>query len=74
MTERICRRCGGDLTEEARFCSKCGEIAIVASGAVLITPETLPPAKDKTEQAVLPYAAPTEEMPAIPTSQNESSD
>jgi len=74
MTERICRRCGGDLTEEARFCSKCGEIANVARGAVLYTLETLPPAKEKTEQAVPPYAAPTEEMPAILKSRNESSD
>jgi hypothetical protein len=24
MTERICKRCGGSLTEVARFCVGCG--------------------------------------------------
>jgi len=65
MTERICRRCGGDLTKGARFCARCGEVVSVASSHRLHSPETVPLTKGEAEQTVHPHAAPTEEMPAI---------
>ena len=74
MTERICRRCGGDLIEGARFCARCGEAAIVVSSDGLHTLETRPFARDQTEQTVPPHAAPTEEMPAIRMPRKESSE
>ena len=74
MEGRICRRCGGDLTEGARFCARCGEVAIVVSSAGSYAPETRPLARGEAERTVPPHAAPTEEMPAILMSRNESSD
>lgn len=74
MTERICRRCGGALIKEARFCTRCGEAATAVRNAGLYTPETRPLAREETEQTVPPHAAPTEEMPAILKSRKESSD
>jgi hypothetical protein len=74
MTKGICRRCGSALNDGARFCVKCGEVAIVVRSGVLYTPETIPLAKEETEQTVAPHAAPTEKMPAILMPRMESSD
>ena len=74
MTEGICRRCGSALTEGARFCVKCGEVAIVVSSAGPSTLETRPFAKEETEQTVPLHSAPTEKMPAILMPRMESSD
>ena len=74
MTERICRRCGGDLIEGARFCASCGKAAIVVSSDGLYATETRPLAMEETEQTVPPHAAPTEEMPAILMPRKESSE
>ena len=74
MKGRICRRCGGDLTEGARFCARCGEVAIVVSSAGMYMPETTPLAGGEAEQTVPPHAAPTVEMPAILMPRNGSSD
>jgi uncharacterized Zn finger protein (UPF0148 family) len=74
MTKRICRRCGGDLTEGATVCAICGEVAIVARSVDLYTPETTPLIREETEQTVPPHAAPTEEMPVVQMSRKEFSD
>jgi hypothetical protein len=74
MTRRICRRCDGDLTEGARVCARCGEVAIVERAAGLYTSETRPLANEEAEQTIPPHSAPTEEMPAILMSRMESSD
>jgi hypothetical protein len=74
MTEGFCRRCGCALTEGARFCVKCGEVAIVVSSAVLYTLETIPLAKEETEQTIPPHSAPTEKMPAMLMPRMEPSD
>jgi hypothetical protein len=74
MKGRICKRCGGDLSQVARFCSRCGEIAIIVSSAGLYAPETRTFAKGEDEQTVPPHAAPTEEMPAILKPHDGSSD
>ncbi len=65
MAKRICRRCGGDLTEGARFCARCGEAASVASSPSSHALETMPLAKGEADKTVTPHEAPTEEMPAI---------
>jgi uncharacterized Zn finger protein (UPF0148 family) len=71
MTERICRRCGGDLTKGARFCARCGEVVSVASSHSLHAPENVPLTEGEAEQTVPPQAAPAEEMPAILTVRQE---
>jgi hypothetical protein len=65
MAERICRRCGGNLNEGARFCTRCGEAASVASSPSSHAMETMPLTNGVAEQTVPPHAAPTEEIPAI---------
>jgi len=65
MTERICGRCGDDMTKGARFCARCGEVASVASSHSLHELGNAPLTKGEAEQTVPPHAAPTEEMPAI---------
>jgi hypothetical protein len=74
MTERICRICGGDLTEGARYCARCGEVAIVARSADVYSPEPRPLAGEETEQTVPPWSAPTVEMPVILKSGKGASD
>jgi len=71
MAVRICRRCGRDLTEGARFCARCGEAASVASSPSLHALGTMPLTNGEAEQTVPPHAAPTEEMPAILMVQQE---
>ena len=56
MKGRICRRCGGDLTEGARFCARCGEVAIAVNSAGMYMPETMPLAGGEAEQTVPPHA------------------
>ena len=65
MTERICRRCGGDLTKRAGVCARCDEVVSVASSHSLHALETVPLTKREAEQSFPTHAAPTEEMPAI---------
>jgi len=74
MTERICKRCGSDLSESARFCARCGEVASVMSSAGFYAPETRPLAREEAEHTVPPHAALTEEMPIILISGKEHSD
>jgi hypothetical protein len=74
MTKRICRRCGGDLTAGARFCSSCGAVAPIAEIASLYAPEPSLLCGKQIEQTVPPHAAGAEEMPAILTSRNALSD
>ena len=70
----ICKRCGSDLTKGERFCASCGAVAPHAETAKLYAPEPGLLCGKQTEQTVPPYAAVTEEMPAILTALKAPSD
>jgi len=62
MMKKICRQCGGALTEGARFCTSCGAITGRAETASVFAPETRPLPREQTDQVVPGNAGVTEEL------------